>query len=532
MLRALRALGARVVVADSLRHNPNAYEADAYVVVPPVADRAAMAGALRHLCETLSVDIVFPTTDHDLPIVAELASAWRGAGIVVAASPPRLLEAWADKVRLIEALRDAGLPVLPLIATGVEPTFPVIGKPRRGWGGRGIVSAHTAAEHAAALACDANSQLFWQPKLGAFEEWSVDFAIDERRLVSPLVLRERLRVSGGFAVVSRLDAASPIAELARRTAQWLAEQGACGVVNVQVLVESSGAQWVSDVNLRPGTSSGAALAAGVNLAEFMLGAATRPRMPRNGLFVRTLRDQFVATSFVNDIRAVAFDLDDCLIDQKAWMDEKLAVLLEDWPTFADPNLRDLFAASARRAIDEGPWDRLLEVAARDSGLDNALVPVLIDRWRAAHPRAVTAYVDAELLIDALRRADIRIAIVTDNPAASQQQKLARLPFLDSIDVVVLTDALGSPKPDPRGFLAAARQLSIEPRDMIAIGDSPWRDGVGALAAGFAGAIIAPRRGGMGNPTSERFARAHPTTAAAIHWVDDLRSVPTMLGLRS
>jgi FMN phosphatase YigB (HAD superfamily) len=332
--------------------------------------------------------------------------------------------------------------------------------------------------------------------------------------------------------VSRVDAAAPVDDVACRAARWLAEQGACGVTNVQILVEPSGAQWVNDVNLRPGTSSGAALGAGVNLAAFMLGRLRDVARPTPGIFVRTLCDQFVPLPFARGIAGVALDLDDCLIDQKAWMDEKLAIILEDWPAFADASLRAPFEAAARRLIDEGPWDRLLDFAVRNSGADSALVPVLVQRWRAAHPPAVTVYPDAMSLIGALRAAGIRIAIVTDNPATSQKQKLARLPCLTSVDAVVLTDELGAAKPDPLGYLAAAQRLGIEPREMVAIGDSPWRDGLGAVGAGFSGAIIAPRRGGMGNATRERFVRAHAEASASVHWVADLRAVPRMLGIDS
>jgi FMN phosphatase YigB (HAD superfamily) len=134
------------------------------------------------------------------------------------------------------------------------------------------------------------------------------------------------------------------------------------------------------------------------------------------------------------------------------------------------------------------------------------------------------------MIRDLREAGVRVAVVTDNPAASQRQKLARLPFASSLDAVVLTDELGASKPDPRGYLAAAGQLGLAPREMIAVGDSPWRDGLGALAAGYAGAVIAPRRGGMCNATAARFTGARAEAAARVQWVDDLRAVPRMLGL--
>jgi hypothetical protein len=66
--------------------------------------------------------------------------------------------------------------------------------------------------------------------------------------------------------------------------------------------------------------------------------------------------------------------------------------------------------------------------------------------------------------------------------------------------------------------------------MVAVGDSPWRDGLGALHAGYAGAIIAARRGAMGNSTRERFTRAHPEADPHVHWAHSLLAVPRMLGL--
>lgn len=529
MVRALQALGARAVVADSLRDNPNRFEADAYVVVPPIAEREMLKRAVRLLCEHWHVDIILPTTDRDLPVVAELGGELRRAGIVVAASPLRLLSEWADKVVLLEALRSAGLPILPFVNGGAYVKFPLIGKPRRGWGGRGIVTVDTAAEQRVATANSLEGQLYWQPKLAAFSEWSVDFAVSEDGRLSALVARERLRITGGFAVVSRVAALSPVDAVARRAAVWLAQQGVCGIVNLQVLVEPSGPQWVNDVNLRPGTSSGAALGAGVNLVGFMLGQG-EPSRATSGVFVRTLRDRFVSLAFERRITGIAFDLDDCLIDQKAWMDDKLSLVVEQWEMFADPQLRARFESAARQLVDEGPWDRLLDIAVQMSGIDKALVPILIKRWRAAHPPSVVVYSDVMPAMQALRASGIRIAVVTDNPAASQKQKLARAPFLSLIDTVVLTDELGAAKPDPRGYLEAAERLGCEPQYMIAIGDSPWRDGLGAVAAGFAGAIIAPRRGGMGNASRERFIRTHPASGESVHWADDLRSVPTMLGL--
>lgn len=185
MLRALRELGARVVVADSYAQNPNRYQADVYAVVPPVAQRASFDSAILDLCREHRVDIVFSTTAHDALAVAALAPQLRSTGIVVAVASHELLAAWTDKATCLSELAGAGLPVLPIVDPDREPRgLPLIGKPRRGFGSRDIVAARTAAELASALAADTAKRLFWQPLLESFTEWSIDFAVDEQGRVS------------------------------------------------------------------------------------------------------------------------------------------------------------------------------------------------------------------------------------------------------------------------------------------------------------------------------------------------------------
>jgi HAD superfamily hydrolase (TIGR01549 family) len=530
MLQALRRTRARVIVADCYEQNPNRYTADVYAVVPRVDRGDQFERAILDLCDQHAVEIVFATTDHDALAVSKLAPALRKRGIVAAVSETALLHAWSDKTSCLGGLSAAGLPVLPII----EPehprcTYPLIGKPRRGWGGRGHTIVRSPAELEIANALDADRRLFWQPLLDSFEEWSVDFAVRESGELSPLVARQRLRTSGGFAVVSRVLRHAPVEALASRAAQMIAQCGACGPVNLQILVDSRGAQWLNDVNLRPGTSATAALAAGVDFAAFMLNQAARFAARTDFLHVRTLSDAAIPMPFENPIEAVIFDLDDCLINHKDWMDQKLSFVLAamtNGPLSEVDRFR--FELEARRAIDEGPWDRTIDVALARANLDARLRETLIDAWRTAHPDQVSLYDDAAAAWRSLRQAGLKLAIVTDNPQASQRQKMARFPQDMRPDAIVFTDEFGQPKPSAHGFRLAAERLGIPAHRMIAVGDSPWRDAVGALDAGFAGAVIAPRRGAMGNPDRDRFERAYSTHACATHWLADLWPLPEML----
>jgi FMN phosphatase YigB (HAD superfamily) len=530
MLRALRRVHARVIVADCYEQNPNRYAADFYAVVPRVDSGEQFERAILGLCEQHDVRIVFATTDHDALAVATLAPKLRARGIIAAVANADLLRAWADKLVCLRDVAAAGLPLLPIVEPEQDGrTYPLIGKPRRGWGGRGHVIARSAAETAAASRSDPDHNLFWQPLLDSYEEWSVDFAVRESGEVSPLVMRQRLRTSGGFAVVSRVRHDTPVAELAARAAQAVARRGGCGPMNLQILVDSRGSQWLNDINLRPGTSATAALDAGVNFAAFMLDEPARFAERSDFLHVRTLSDMAVPLPFAGPIEGVAFDLDDCLIDQKDWMDRKLSLVLAG---MTDGRLSEIdcrrFELEARRVIDEGPWDRTIDIALARANLDVGLRQLLIDAWRSAHPDEVSFYDDAAAAWRSLRQAGLKLAIVSDNPQAGQRQKLARFPPDMRPDTVVLTDEIGQPKPATHGFRLAADRLGIPVQRMIAVGDSPWRDAVGAIDAGYAGAVIAPRRGAMGNPDRERFERAYPAQARATHWLADLWTLPEML----
>ena len=533
MLRALRRARARVIVADCYQQNPNRYAADVYAVVPRVDSGAQFERAILDLCDQHDVNIVFATTDHDALAVATLAPKLRARGIVAAVADVALLRSWADKLVCLRDVSAAGLPVLPII----EPeqggcTYPLIGKPRHGWGGRGHVIVRSSAEAGSASRSDPDHRLFWQPLLDSYDEWSVDFAVRESGEVSPLVVRQRLRTSGGFAVVSRVRRDTPVTELASRAAQLVARRGACGPMNLQILVDSRDSQWLNDVNLRPGTSATAALAAGVNFAAFMLNEPARFAERSDFLHVRTLCDTSIPMPFEGPIEAVAFDLDDCLIDQKEWMDRKLSLMLAaitDGP-LSEVDVRR-FELEGRRAIDEGPWDRTIDIALARANLDVGLRQPLIDAWRTAHPDRVSFYDDAVAAWRSLRQAGLKLAVVTDNPQAGQRQKLARFPDAMRPDTVVLTDEIGQPKPAAHGYRLAADRLGVPVHRMIAVGDSPWRDAVGAIDAGYAGVVIAPRRGAMGNPDRERFERAYPAQARGTHWLADLWPLPEMLPTR-
>lgn len=527
VLRSLHAIGWQAVVADSVAQSLNRFEADGFHLMPLAKCFEAFRTELLSAIQRHGVKAIFPTTMYDLPPLAKLRPALEKAGIEVYASAEELVALLGDKARTMAAFAADGLPVLGIMHPDHHDfSFPLIGKPRAGWGGQGIVRIATADAWRDFARTHAASDYLWQRELDDFTEWSVDFAIGKTGSLSRMVCRRRIRSTGGFAVISEVADSAPVEYIARQAASWLAGQGGYGIFNIQIL-EKDGQRWLNDVNPRPGTSSVAALAAGTNLVEFLLDPAAAPEPARPGTLIRTLKDSFIPKRPAR-IGAVVFDLDETLICQKSWMMDKLELLLADFPVDlgADPLYR--FRLEALRVIDEGPWHQLIDIALARSGLPASLSDTLVARWRQLHPAKVAIHQDGLAFIRALQERNIPIALLSDNPAASQRQKISRIPGDISFSSIVLTETLGAPKPDPKGFLHVAQSLDVAPEELLMVGDSPWRDALGALHAGYAGAWIVRRAGSMTNAKRDLFERTFPSLKDRIGWMDSLYGAEHLL----
>jgi HAD superfamily hydrolase (TIGR01549 family) len=76
-----------------------------------------------------------------------------------------------------------------------------------------------------------------------------------------------------------------------------------------------------------------------------------------------------------------------------------------------------------------------------------------------------------------------IGVITNNEVAEQQEKLRFLGAEPYVDLLVVSEEVGVPKPDPRIFRTALERASVEPEEAVMVGDSWSSDVVGALGVG-------------------------------------------------
>lgn len=139
-----------------------------------------------------------------------------------------------------------------------------------------------------------------------------------------------------------------------------------------------------------------------------------------------------------------------------------------------------------------PFGVQLERAASRLNCSPAELETVIRDWMVRRPcKWLHRFRKQAMLaeIEAFRRAGGRCALVSDYPARA---KLKALGAEHLFEEVVANGEPGGPpqlKPNPAGYLEAARRLGVEPRDCLVIGDREDADGQAARAADMAFRLV-------------------------------------------
>lgn len=118
--------------------------------------------------------------------------------------------------------------------------------------------------------------------------------------------------------------------------------------------------------------------------------------------------------------------------------------------------------------------------------------------------------DALAVLDQLRARGVPCAILSNGWSPLQQEKARALKFEGP---VLVSDALGTQKPQAEAFEALARELATAPRDIAYVGDNPNSDVAAAMAAGMRGIWL--------DAEGARYPADLPRPSAVIHSLTEL-----------
>jgi putative hydrolase of the HAD superfamily len=173
---------------------------------------------------------------------------------------------------------------------------------------------------------------------------------------------------------------------------------------------------------------------------------------------------------------VVFDLDDTLYDEREFVRSGLEHVQEHlrsaWNVALDESLFAVYCGGERDPIG---------AACKRHGLPADLKTELVSLLRAHAPR-IALTEGARLLLAELRSRAVPIAVVTDGRSITQRRKLEALGIAQQLACIVVSEEIGSCKPDQRNFLRIAE--TVRGNRYIYIGDNPLKDVTGARALGW------------------------------------------------
>jgi HAD superfamily hydrolase (TIGR01509 family) len=162
----------------------------------------------------------------------------------------------------------------------------------------------------------------------------------------------------------------------------------------------------------------------------------------------------------------------------------------------------------REEMRDWPCDGCLEerqygaVASR-LGVSPDAVRRAVEEWMFTRPlrylRPARRPGLRSLLVD-LQRKGVRLGVFSDYPVDDKLSAMGLKEFF-SVRLCATDPDINAFKPNPRGYLEAARRWGLQPADVLYVGDRPEIDAAGARAAGMPCVIISRGRasGGLGEP---------------------------------
>jgi len=201
----------------------------------------------------------------------------------------------------------------------------------------------------------------------------------------------------------------------------------------------------------------------------------------------------------SQLRCIAFDMDDTLYLERDYVRSGFlhaGALLEK-----KLGIRG-FSDTAWELFSEGQRGDIFDRALKRMGLpaQNSIIQELIDTYRN-HTPAISLAEDAAQCLDGLY-SKCHLALITDGPVASQENKARALQLDRWIDLKIFTGKWGANfhKPHPRAFLTVQEHIDARPNECMYVADNPKKDFTAPAQLGWSTVRIR-REGGLHSHTT-------------------------------
>lgn len=427
---------------------------------------------LIEICTQDKIDLVLPTIDTDLLVLAENKEKFEKKGVKVLVSEADMIRVCRDKNHTGAFFEKCGLRA-PKTYNDYEKydgAFPCFIKPKDG--SSSINAFKVEDEEELAVYAEQIDDYVIQPFVEG-REYTIDIFCDFDGNPIYITPRERLQVRAGEVLKTQI-CMDPV--MIAESKALVENFKPCGPITVQLIRnKANGDNYYIEINPRYGGGVPLSMKAGARSAEALLRLLCGERVAYQE---KQCRDSAIFSRFDQSvcidpgdvalsIEGVIFDLDDTLYSEKLYIRSgynKIAKYLVD-DTAADKMWE--YFEGGKPAIDS---------YLKDIGMEEKKAECL-SIYRNQMPD-IKLYDGVLTMIDNLKKHGIKVGIITDGRPEGQRNKLIALGLDQLVDDIIITDELGGEqfrKPNDISFRIIQNRWRIPFENIVYVGDNPAKD---------------------------------------------------------
>ena len=419
---------------------------------------------LLDICIADHIDLLIPTIDTDLLVLAENKGKFEAIGTRVMISAPDKIRICRDKNNTSQFFVDCGLHAPMPVNDWKEykSGFPAFIKPKDG--SSSINAFKVENEEELEVYAGQVEDYIVQPFVSG-REYTIDIFCDWDGEPISIVPRERLQVRAGEVLKTRIELDQTMIEEAK---VLCAAFKPCGPMTVQLIRDAEGIDWYIEINPRFGGGAPLSMKAGARSAEAILklmdGEEVEEQKVADSAIYSRFDQSVCITEGKGQIKGVIFDLDDTLYSEKEYVRSGYKAVSDYLGGRYEEKLWNIFEAG-KPAIDE-----LLKELGRESEMDKVL-----SVYRS-HKPDIPLYPGVAEMMEGLKARGVKVGIITDGRPEGQRNKLEALGL--DVDDAIVTDELGGVqfrKPCDIAFRIMMTRWRLNPADIVYVGDNPVKD---------------------------------------------------------
>lgn len=432
---------------------------------------------LLEICRRDCIDLVIPTIDTDLLVLAENKEAFQKAGVAVMISSLDKVRLCRDKNDTTAFFHSCGLKAPETVNDyqAYAGPYPCFIKPKDG--SSSIDAYKVEGKGQLCAYAERVKDYIIQPFIDG-KEYTVDIFCDLEGNPIYITPRERLAVRSGEVLKTKIALDERIITECKELVRQFQP---CGPITVQLIREKeTGDDYYIEINPRYGGGAPLSMKAGADSAKMTLRLllGERPGYQSGGIqdgavysrfdqSIRIVCESRVTEGRTRKISGVIFDLDDTLYAEKQYVRSGFCAVAKFLGEKEAGEKLWRYFMEGKSAIDE-----LLREMGREAEKEACL-----HTYRFHEPE-ISLYEGVADMLGRLRDDGIRVGIITDGRPEGQCSKLRALGIdLPSEDIIV-TDELGGPqfrKPCDIAFRILQRRWKLPFEEMVYIGDNPDKD---------------------------------------------------------